>query len=69
MGSALGLAAIAVAIDYTRHRLPEPQAVEQKVDENAVIILEDGASDQGQSPCSLDGGSPCSLEGGSPCSL
>ena len=78
MGSALGLATIAVAIDHTRHRLPEPQVMEQQLDENAVIILDEGASDQAASPCSLEGGAspcglggetPCGLGGGSPCSL
>lgn len=68
MGTALGLATIAVAIDHTRHRLPEPQVVEQKMDENMVIIEESPCS-LNASPCSLDSSSPCSLGGGSPCSL
>ena len=69
MGTALGLATIAVAIDHTRHRLPEPQVMEQQVEENAVII-EDSPCSLEASPCSLDSSSPCSLDsGGSPCSL
>jgi len=46
MGSALGLAAIAVAIDHTRHRLPDPVAVSQ---EQVDISDEDN-----ESPCGLD---------------
>jgi hypothetical protein len=56
MGSALGLAALAVAIDHTRHPLPPPQPP-------AMISQQEEAS-----PCSLDGEAPCSL-GESPCSL
>lgn len=59
MGTAIGIAAIAVAIDYTRHRLPEPQA-EQDKDNSMIIIEEEGES--GGTPCGLgQGGSPCSL--------
>lgn len=60
MGSAISLAAIAVAIDHTKHKLPEPAQVQQD-----VIIIED---DDSGSPCSLGvdeyyngGGSPCGL--------
>ncbi|MEJ2142892.1 MAG: hypothetical protein P8Y24_11160 [Gammaproteobacteria bacterium] len=55
MGSAIGLATIAVAIDHTKHTLPEAA-------ENYEIIIE-GDSDSGSSsPCSLDNNSsPCSL--------
>lgn len=60
MGSAFGAAAIAVAIDHTRHSLPEPV-----VDATAaVVIIEEG---DGDAPCSL-GGSPCALDS-SPCAL
>jgi hypothetical protein len=53
MGSAIGLATIAVAIDHTKHTLPE-------VEENYEIIME-GETDSA-SPCSLDSNaSPCSL--------
>ena len=67
MGSALGLASLAVAIDHTRHRLPEPVPVTQ---EEAVMM------DQSEeSPCGLDSGNaPCSMSDdedseSSPCSL
>lgn len=76
MGTAIGVAAIAVAIDHTRHRLPEPQAKQNQ--DNVVIITEEG--EQSQNPCGLGGGNPCSLgadninpcglgESTSPCSL
>lgn len=53
MGSAIGLATIAVAIDHTRHTLPE-------ADENYEIIIQDESDSA--SPCALDSGSsPCSL--------
>lgn len=57
MGSAIGLAAIATAIDYTRHRVPEP------------IVKQSTAQQPTQevSPCSLDA-NPCGLTV-SPCSL
>jgi hypothetical protein len=59
VGSALGLAAIAVAIDHTHHSLPEPTASEQGMDLYQI---------EGESPCSLS--SPCAMgQGGSPCSL
>jgi len=72
-GSALGLAAIAAAIDHTKHRLPEPQAASsaqpgQPADADGAVAL------GGDSPCGLDdapcglGGNPCGL-GASPCSL
>jgi hypothetical protein len=57
VGSAFVLAAVAVAIDDSHHRLPEPTT------ESQFII-----DDSGTSPCSLDSGSPCSLDE-SPCSL
>jgi len=65
MGSALSLAAIAVAIDHTRHRLPDPISVTQ---EQAEMSEED------QSPCGLDtANSPCSMDDNdsdsSPCGL
>lgn len=61
MGSALGLAAIAVAIDHTQHRLPEPvPAIQEQVE----------MSDD-ESPCGLDAdSSPCSMDSDeSPCGL
>lgn len=66
MGSAIGAAAIAVAIDHTRHRLPVPAPVvsrEVSDEESAVVIVEEEAD----SPCGLDV-SPCSLDD-SPCSM
>jgi hypothetical protein len=64
MGSAIGLAAIAVAIDHTRHRLPEPM-----VNNESDIYIDGSGSPCGldASPCSL-GDSPCALDS-SPCSL
>lgn len=66
-GSALGLAAIAVAIDHTKHRLPEPVP---KVQDIGSFVEED------ESPCGMGAESPCSLDAdnyddtsGSPCGL
>ncbi len=67
MGSALGAAAIAVAIDHTRHRLPQPVAVDTRETAGegsaAVVIVEE----EGEAPCGLDA-APCSLDD-SPCSM
>lgn len=65
MGTALSVAAIAVAIDHTRHRVPEIVLEEG-------VIIDDYSTDGspcslGTSPCALDQ-SPCSLDS-SPCSL
>jgi hypothetical protein len=57
MGSAIGLAAIAVAIDHTRHRLPEPVTPAREAIQQSPCTLEN--------PCAL--GNPCGL--GNPCSL
>lgn len=55
MGSAIGLATIAVAIDHTKHTLPEAT-------ENYEIIIEGDTDSSSSSPCSLDSNaSPCSL--------
>lgn len=65
VGSAFTLAAIAVAIDHTQHRLPEP----------VEVIQEQFSDDADESPCGLSSESPCSLdsevydEDSSPCSL
>ena len=77
MGSAIGVAAIAVAIDHTRHRLPvpaaavSPQAGEDESDESAAVVIVEEGTDTPcgleVSPCSLDD-SPCTM-GDSPCSL
>lgn len=67
MGTSLTLAAFAVAIDHTRHQLPEAAAPQQQ---EAGMMIDEGSPCSLSSPCSLDGGSPCALEGGlSPCSL
>ena len=58
MGSAIGLAVIAVAIDHTRHSLPTA--------EPAQVVSGGGMLEQ-ESPCGLD--SPCGLGGESPCGL
>ena len=60
LGSALSIAAIAVAIDHTKHKVPEPQQTEQN-----VIIVDDGEDD---TPCGLDG-TPCGLDDEAPCGL
>ena len=60
VGSALGLAAIAVAIDHTYHRLPDPVPVAQE---------QAGMSEEDESPCGMDIDSPCSMDTESPCSM
>ena len=78
MGTAIGVAAVAVAIDHTRHRVPEPQAQQQAGDDSMVIITEEGGDaapcglgGENANPCSLggDGANPCGLGQESPCSL
>lgn len=55
MGTAVTVAAIASAVDHTRHQLPVPEQAEAA----GVIIIED---EGGESPCSLNiDASPCSL--------
>lgn len=68
MGTAIGVAAIAVTIDHTRHRLPEPQA--KSPQQSSVIIIEE-EDDSSATPCGLgdSNSNPCSLGQGSPCSL
>jgi hypothetical protein len=64
MGTFVGSAAIALAIDHTRHRLPAPiQSSEQTQSQTAVVIVED----EDATPCGLDA-SPCSMDD-NPCSL
>ena len=63
MGSTLGLAAIAAAIDHTRHPVPDPVETQQQNNETKIAPC----SLEG-SPCSLDA-APCGLGGASPCSL
>ena len=40
MGATISAAAIAVVVDHTRHRLPEPQ--KQLASQEEVIIIEEG---------------------------
>jgi len=65
MGAAITLAAIAAAIDHTKHRLPTPvEATEQS---NIVIEGEEESS-----PCSMNidnGNTDSETESSSPCGL
>lgn len=58
MGSAIGLAAILVAIDHTRHSLPpaEPPGVSDSMSEE-------------EAPCGMGTETPCGLEAESPCGM
>jgi hypothetical protein len=66
MGTFVGTAAIAVAIDHTRHRLPEPApaAQSESVPGQSAVVIVDG---EAGTPCGLDA-APCSLDD-SPCAL
>lgn len=74
MGSAIGLASILVAIDYTRHPLPEPEPMVQQDQSIVPCGLDTPCGLGGDTPCGLDAapcgldGAPCSLES-APCSL
>lgn len=57
LASAIGLAALAVAIDHTRHSLPEAEPQQYN---NTDSVYDE------ESPCSLD--APCSMDD-NPCSL
>lgn len=64
IGTAIGAAAIAVAIDHTRQRLPEPE--ERLASQQAVIILEEGEQLPAEDGCGKPAGPvrqppPCSL--------
>lgn len=61
MGSVMSIAALAVAIDHTKHRVPTAQESQQ-----SMIIIEDGG-DAGGTPCGM-GDNPCGM-GDNPCSL
>jgi|GEM_PF-974463 len=64
MGAFVGTAAIAVAIDHTRHRLPTPaQPSEQPQSQTTVVVIDE----ENDTPCGLDD-SPCSMDD-NPCSL
>lgn len=67
MGTAIGLAVIATAIDHTRHRVP---AAEVNTEQSNIVI----EGDDNTSPCSMGNNeSPCSMttddSSVSPCSL
>lgn len=71
VGAVVTAAAIAAAIDHTRHKLPEPVAAEQ-INQSSIVIEDEEEA----SPCSLDsGGSDDSNEivvedeSASPCGL
>lgn len=65
--TALGIAAIAVAIDHTRHRLPTPiQDPSVTISNDTINDLEPPDENNAESPCSL--GNPCALNI-SPCAL
>ena len=66
IGTTISAAAIAVAVDHTRQRLPEPE--EQLASQEAVIIIDEGEAlpDENNVDCSKPvargrRGSPCSL--------
>lgn len=54
MGGAIGLAAIAIALDHTRHKLPEPKKDIQE-DQQQYI-------DEDLAPCGLGTINPCGLD-------
>jgi hypothetical protein len=65
-GTAITAAAIAVAIDHSRQRLPEPG--EQLASQQAVIIIDEGEEMPAEN--NTDCGKPASLgRQASPCSL
>ena len=70
MGSALGLAAIAVTLDHTRYRVPVPTVIPEGTRESATSGNPCGLGAP-SSPCGLGGqSSPCGLGGqSSPCGL
>ena len=64
VGAALSIAAIAVAIDHTQHRLPEPMSAEQEKSTMTEDESPCGMSAEESSPCSMDSddsSSPCGL--------
>jgi hypothetical protein len=64
MGTFVGSAAIAVAIDHTRHRLPEPAQPDARSQTQTTVVIVD---EEHETPCGLDA-SPCSMDD-NPCSL
>lgn len=62
MGSAIGLAALAVTIDHTRHALPEPSPkVEGELSYEELLGGNNKTGEAESSPCGLGGGSPCAM--------
>ena len=64
MGAAIGAAAIAVVMDHTRQRLPEPE--DRLAGQDAVIIIEEGEAVPAEDACGKPAtpgrqASPCSL--------
>jgi len=60
LGSALSIAALAVAIDHTKHRVPVPQQTEQ-----GIIIIE---GNEEESPCGM-GESTAGQDNETPCGM
>lgn len=71
LGSAMGLAAIAIAIDHTKHKVPTPQQTEQGV--STTDVDEDDSPcgmEDDDSPCGMgDDESPCGLDDETPCGM
>ena len=65
IGTAISAAAIAVVVDHTRQRLPEPQ--QQLASQDAVIIIDEG--EELPTEESNDCGKPAMPPRQSPCSL
>lgn len=64
MGAAISAAAIAAAIDHTRHRLPEPG--DRLAGKQAVIIIDEGEELPAEDAC----GTPAAAgKRAAPCSL
>ena len=61
MGGAIGLATVAVALDHTRHKLPEPKKDGQEMHQQYA--------DEGMAPCGLGASNPCGLDASNPCGL
>ena len=61
MGGAIGLATVAVALDHTRHKLPEPMQDGQEMHQQYV--------DEEMAPCGLGASNPCGLDASNPCGL
>ncbi len=59
MGGAIGLATVAVALDHTRHKLPDPIQADQEIHDQYV--------DEDMAPCGLGANNPCGLDVGNPC--